>query len=448
MRAIIARTMKLAVIVLLLFAMPLLAAPAQRELPPGLIVPEAAKPGPSFDAERATEAYLSVLSDEQRAKSDAYYEGGYWLQLWELFYLFVIVMILLATGFSRRMRELAQRITTKPFLVTMLYVVFWIAVMFVLDLPLTIYTGFFREHQYGLSNQTFGAWFGESLIALGLQFLFVPFLIAMMYAAIRRAGARWWIWASAIVLVAAIFISVIAPVVISPLFNEYTPLPPGRVRDEVLSLARANRIPAKDVYVVDQSRQTTRISANVQGLFGTTRISLNDNLLKRTSLEEIRIVMAHEMGHYVLNHGMRLLIYLMLVITFAFFVLHRALDGAISRWGARWGITDRADPAGLPLAVLILAVFMTLATPVMASIVRTAEAEADAFAINAAREPHGFATVALRLSTYRKLKPGPIEEVIFYDHPSGYDRVHRAMTWLAENRASGEPARSAPTTPR
>ena len=440
--------MKLAVIVLLLFAMPLLAAPAQRELPPGLIVPEAAKPGPGFDAERATEAYLSVLSDEQRAKSDAYYEGGYWLQLWELFYLFVIVMILLATGFSRRMRELAQRITTKPFLVTMLYVVFWIAVMFVLDLPLTIYTGFFREHQYGLSNQTFGAWFGESLIALGLQFLFVPFLIAMMYAAIRRAGARWWIWASAIVLVAAIFISVIAPVVISPLFNEYTPLPPGRVRDEVLSLARANRIPAKDVYVVDQSRQTTRISANVQGLFGTTRISLNDNLLKRTSLEEIRIVMAHEMGHYVLNHGMRLLIYLMLVITFAFFVLHRALDGAISRWGARWGITDRADPAGLPLAVLILAVFMTLATPVMASIVRTAEAEADAFAINAAREPHGFATVALRLSTYRKLKPGPIEEVIFYDHPSGYDRVHRAMTWLAENRASGEPARSAPTTPR
>lgn len=445
--------MKLAGALCVLFALPLLAAPAQRELPPGLIVPEAAKAGPNFDAERATEAYLSVLSDEQRAKSDAYYEGGYWLQLWEILYLFVLVMILLATGFSRRMRELAQRITTKPFLVTMLYAVFWIAVMFVLDLPLTIYTGFFREHEYGLSTQTFGAWFGESLIALGLQFLFVPLLIAAMYAAIRRAGARWWIWATAILLVAAIFIGVIAPIVISPLFNDYKPLPPGPVRDEVLSLARANRIPAKDVYVVDQSRQSTRISANVQGLFGTTRISLNDNLLKRTSLEEIRLVMAHEMGHYVLNHGWRLLIYSMLLITLAFFVLHLALDGSIARWGARWGITDRADPAGLPLAVLILAVFMTVATPVMATIVRTAEAEADAFAINAAREPHGFATVALRLSTYRKLKPGPIEEVIFYDHPSGYDRVHRAMTWLAENdvvdnSVKAEPARSAPTTPR
>jgi STE24 endopeptidase len=440
--------LKLASLILLLFAMPLFAAPAQRELPPGLIVPEAAKAGPNFDAERATEAYLSVLSGEQRAKSDAYYEGGYWLQLWELLYLFVLVMILLATGVSRRMRELAQRIAKTPFLVTMLYVVFWIAVMFVLDLPLDIYRNFFREHQYGLSNQTFGAWFGERLIALGLEFLFVPLLIAVLYWAIRRAGARWWVWASAIVLVFAIILGVIAPVVVSPLFNEYKPLPPGRVRDEVLSLARANRIPAKDVYVVDQSRQTTRISANVQGLFGTTRISLNDNLLKRTSLEEIRLVMAHEMGHYVLNHSWRLLIYMTLLITVAFFVLHLSLDGAIARWGARWGITDRADPASLPLAVLILAVFMTVATPVLATIVRTSEAEADAFAINAAREPHGFATVALRLSTYRKLKPGPIEEVIFYDHPSGYDRVHRAMTWLAENQVSGEPARSAQTTPR
>lgn len=419
-------------------ALLLLVLAAPKELPPGLIVPEAAKPSPAFSAERATEAYLAVLSDEQRARSDSYYEGGYWLRLWNLVYLFVVVMILLATGLSRRMRELAQRVAGKPFLMTMFYVALWVAVMFVLDLPLTIYTDFVREHQYGLATQTFGAWFGERLIALGLEFLFVPPLVAVMYAAVRRAGARWWIWAGAIVLVTSIFIGIVSPVVISPLFNDYTPLPPGRVRDEVMSLARANRIPADDVYVVDQSRQTTRISANVQGLFGTTRISLNDNLLERTSLEEIRLVMAHEMGHYVLHHSQRLLIYSTLLITLGFFVLHRSLDGAIARWGGRWGITDRGDPAGLPLAVLILAVFMTVMTPLLATIVRQAEAEADAFAINAAREPHGFATVALRLSTYRKLKPSPLEEVIFYDHPSGYDRVHRAMTWLGENQSAGQ----------
>jgi STE24 endopeptidase len=418
--------MKLAV---LLFV---LAAP--KELPPGLIVPEAAKPSPTFNAQRATEAYLAVLSDEQRAKSDAYYEGGYWLQLWELLYLFAVVLLLLGTGLSRRMRELAQRSANKPFLMTVLYVAMWVVASFLLDLPLTIYTDFVREHQYGLATQTFGAWFGEQLLSLGLEFLLVPLLVAALYAAIRRAGARWWIWATAIALAVAILLSVIAPVLITPLFNDYTPLPAGRVRDEVLSLARANRIPATDVYVVDESRQSTRVSANVQGMFGTTRISLNDNLLKRTSLEEIRAVMAHEMGHYVLHHGTRMLVYFSLILALAFFVVHRTLDGAIARWGPRWGITDRADPAGLPLAVLILATFLTLMTPLLATIGRQSEAEADAFAMNAAREPHGFATVSLRLSTYRKLRPGPIEEVLFYDHPSGYDRVHRAMTWLAENQ--------------
>lgn len=438
--------MKLAGALFFLLALPLLA--ARSELPPGLIVPEAARPSPAFDAERATDAYLAVLSDEQRAKSDAYYEGGYWLQLWNLFYLFGVAMILLASGLSRRMRELAQRITARPFLVAMLYIAFWVAAMFVLGLPMDIYTGFVREHQYGLSNQTFAAWLGENLIGLGLWFVLLPPLIALLYTAVRRTGAHWWVWASAILLVTAIFIGFIAPVVISPLFNEYKPLPPGPVRDEVLSLARANRIPAMDVYVVDQSRQSSRISANVQGLFGTTRISLNDNLLERTSLEEIRLVMAHEMGHYVLNHMQRLLVYMMLVATIALFVVHRVLDKAIARWGARWGIADRADPAGFPLAVLILAVFMTLAMPLIATIVRQAEAEADAFAINASREPHGFATVALRLSTYRKLKPAPLEEMVFYDHPSGYDRVHRAMTWLAENRVSDARPRSAPATPR
>jgi Zn-dependent protease with chaperone function len=223
------------------------------------------------------------------------------------------------------------------------------------------------------------------------------------------------------------------PALIAPLFNRYDPLPPGTVRDQVLSLARANRIAVDQVYVVDASRQTTRIGANVSGLFGSTRISLNDNLLRRTSLPEIRLVMAHEMGHYVLNHGSRFLVYMTLLMTIGFWVVHRSFDGILARWGASLGIADRADPAGLPLAIALLSTFLTVITPVTNGIERQAEAEADAFAINAADEPYGFASAAMRLSTYRKIKPSPLEEALFYDHPSGYDRVHRAMTWLKEN---------------
>lgn len=423
----------LAALALTLFAVPLLAQ-SSRELPPGLIVPEAAKPGPDFNVDRATEAYLNVLTPQQRAKSDAYFEGGYWLELWSLLYGLGVAAVLLLTGLSRRMRELAQRVSSRPWAITMIYVVLWLVVTFILELPLSIYTEYVREHQYDLSNLTFGGWLAESLRGFAVALVFMPLLIALIYAAVRRAGNRWWIWASGIVLVAVIFLLIIAPVVIAPIFNKYTPLPPGEVRDSVLSLARANRIPAHDVYVVDQSRQTTRISANVSGMFGTTRISLNDNLLKRTSLPEIRAVMAHEMGHYVLHHSTRLLVYVMLIVTFGLFIVHVVLDAMLRRHGARWGIADRGDPAGLPLALAIFSVFFAVMTPLTNTITRQAEAEADAFGVNASREPHGFASAAIRLSTYRKLHPGPIEEVIFYDHPSGYDRVHRAMSWLAENQ--------------
>ena len=109
----------------------------------------------------------------------------------------------------------------------------------------------------------------------------------------------------------------IAPVYIEPLFNTYKPLNDPKISDPILAMARANEIPVTQVFEVDASRQTKRVSANVAGFLGTTRIALNDNLLKQCTLPEIREVMAHEMGHYVLNHGAKLLTY------FGILFLHR-----------------------------------------------------------------------------------------------------------------------------
>jgi STE24 endopeptidase len=415
------------------------AAPAvDRELPPGLQIPAAARPGPDFDAERATQAYLALLTPAQRAKSDAYFEGDYVLLIVDLIYGLAAAALILWSGWSRRLREFAQRITRRPFLVAMLYAVGWLATMFVLNLPWASYTGFIREHAYGLATQDYGAWFGDQLKELGVSLVLGAPVIAAIYAAVRRAGRAWWAWAGGITLVFVMFAAMIAPVYISPLFNQYQPLAAGPLRESILSLARANRVPAEEVYQFDASRQTTRISANVSGMFGTTRVSLNDNLLKRTSEAEIRAVMGHEMGHFVLNHGTRLTIYFSLILTLGYLVVSRVLDWAIARWGQRWGVADRADPAGLPAAMAILSIFLTVLTPVLNSIVRQAEAEADNYGLASAREPHGFAMAAMRLSTYRKIHPGHWEEVIFYDHPSGYDRVKRSMTWLAENQAAAD----------
>ncbi|HPG93702.1 MAG TPA: M48 family metalloprotease, partial [Dokdonella sp.] len=136
----------------------------------------------------------------------------------------------------------------------------------------------------------------------------------------------------------------------------------------------------------------------------------------------------------VLNHGLRLVIYMTLILGLGFWVVHRLFDRALLRWGPRFGLEGRADPAALPLALAILSLFFFFATPLTNSVVRQAEAEADAYGLNAAQEPNGFAMAAMRLSTYRKINPGPLEEIIFYDHPSGYARVHRSMTWLKEHQ--------------
>jgi len=408
-----------------------------RDLPPGLHVPEQAQPGPAFDVERATNAWLGLLSPEQRTLSDAYFEGGYWLTLWRLVYWLGVMAILLYTGFSHRLRDIAARTTRRRWASVAFYSAAFIAAVFVLELPFTIYANFVREHAYGLSNLSFGGWMRERLIGLALEVVIGCVVLALFYEGVRRAGRRWWAWATGFAFVLLMLLGVAYPVFIAPLFNDFKPLPDGPVRDAVLSLARANEIPTEHLAWFDASRQTTRISANVSGIAGLARINLNDNLLNKTSLPEIRAVMGHEMGHYVLNHAFKLAIYLTLLYGIVFGVVGVVFDRVLSRQGASLGLRDRADPAALPLALAILSVVLFLIMPVRNTIIRTVEAEADAFGLNAAREPEGFAMSAMRLSTYRKLQPGPLEEFVFYDHPSGYDRVRRAMLWRKENPMEG-----------
>ena len=229
---------------------------------------------------------------------------------------------------------------------------------------------------------------------------------------------------------------------LAPIFNDYKPLSAGPVRDTILSLTRANGVPATEVFWFDASKQTTRISANVSGLFNTMRISLNDNLLSNTSIPEIKAVMAHEVGHYVLNHGFKFTLQLGLLLTIGFAITQWMQGRLLSRFGQRWHVRGPADSAGLPLVVALLSVWFFLMTPLTNSIVRIAETEADFYGLNAAREPHGFASVSMRLSTYRKLEPSPFEEIVFFDHPSGRSRVAMAMRWFKEHPDAGVAVKS------
>lgn len=384
--------------------------------------------------EEETRDYLSRLSPEERARSDAYFEGGYWLQLLDFLYGLGVALVLLATGLSRRVRDLAARTTyrgrVRP-LGTAIYAAFYILASAILSFPLLVYEGFFREHRYGLSNQAFGPWFQERIMALAVALVIFGLLLVLLYAVFRRAPRTWWIWGSIVSLSALALTSLIAPVFILPLFNDYRSLSVPELRDTILTMARANGVPADEVYEFDASRQSKRISANVSGILGTMRISLNDNLLSRCTPEEIHSVMGHEMGHYVLNHTYEGLLFFGVLLLLGFAFLRWGYRAAQRRWGERWGIGGIDDEAGLPLLAAVLSVYFFFTTPLINSFVRGNETEADIFGLNATREPEGFAEVALKLSEYRKLDPGPLEEWIFFDHPSGRARIEMAMRWKA-----------------
>jgi len=402
-------------------------------MPSVIQVPPEAQATPHFDATAAANAYLAQIPADKTARSDAYFEGGYWMILWDFLYGVVVALLLLNLRWSARMRDLAERVTRFKPVHTFVYWSQYLVLATILVFPLTVYEDYFREHKYGLATQTFGPWMGDQLKNLGVNLVLGGLLAMLLFGVVRRLPRTWWMWGAVVTTLFLIFVSLIAPVFIFPIFNKVTRLDDPKIVDPILSMARANGIPAKNVYEIDASRQTTRMSANVSGFANTMRITLNDNLLRRGSPEEIQAVMGHEMGHYVMNHVYKGIMFSLIVTVVAFACLRWALDWTLQRWGEKWQIRDVGDTAVLPLVVLLVSIFGFVITPVMNTFTRTQEYEADMYGLNTSRQPDGFAQAAIHLGEYRKMSPGPVEEWIFFDHPSGRNRIYAAMRWKAEN---------------
>jgi len=402
-------------------------------MPSVITVPPEAQASPNFNAEAATNAYLAEIPASAKARSDAYFEGGYWMILWDFVYGVIVALLLLNLRWSAGMRNLAERLTRFKPLQTAIYWIEYIVLTTLLVFPLTMYEGYFREHKYGLATQTFGPWLGDQLKGLGIGVVLGGVIVVILFGIVRRLPRTWWIWGAVVTTVFSVFVALIAPVYLFPIFNTIKPLNDPKITEPILSMARANGIPAKDVYQIDASKQSTRMSANVSGFGSTMRITLNDNLLRRGSPEEIQAVMGHEMGHYVLNHVYKGIMYEFIEIVVGFAFLQWALGWSLARWGEKWQIHGIGDTAVLPLVVLLVSIFFFVMTPLDNTFTRTQEYEADMYGLNTSRQPDGFAQAAIHLGEYRKMNPGPVEEWIFYDHPSGRNRIFAAMRWKAEN---------------
>jgi STE24 endopeptidase len=412
------RTIFGAVVLIALFACP---AAAQQALP--------------FDPEAATRAWIATMGPEAIARSNRYFEGGYWIQFVSAAIALATCALLLTLGWARAARDWLERTVKARFLVALGVAAAFTLVSSAISFPFDYWVGFVREHEFGLSTQSFGAWFGEFATAFAINLVISSLVIAILYTVVRFARTTWWVWGAGVAILLFAVGAVLSPVYIAPLFNTYTPMAEGPLRSDILHLTQANGVPADNVYVFDASRQSHRVTANVSGFLNTTRISLADNLLKRASPDAVRFVTGHETGHYVLGHIGSLLVMFTLLISILF---------ALVNWGfralstdQRWGIRGIDDPAGLPLAIAVFTALSLIATPINNNITRFHERQADLFGLNASRAPDGMAEAALLLSEYRKMEPTGLEEWFFYDHPSGWDRIHTAMVWKANEMAGG-----------
>jgi len=409
-----------------------LVASAQTATPPPASSPAASADSP-LDINPAVNAYFAKMPPARRAQSDAYFEGGYWMILWDFLVPAFVMWLLLHFRWSAKMRNLAERLTRFRPLQTAIYWGQFFIVIEILTFPLSLYEGYFREHKYGLLNQTFGPWMRDQLVMAMVGMVLGAILVIALFWVVRRLGRNWWVWGAAVMIVFSALVALIAPVYVFPLFNKYTKLQDARVKDPILQMARANGISARDVYEFDASKQSNRVSANVSGFASTMRISLNDNLLNRCTLAEIETTMGHEMGHYVLNHAYKGIVMFGVLIVIGFAFLNWGINFALARWGAAWDIKGITDVAVLPLASIVLSFFFLVSTPIGNTITRTMEFEADMYGLNAARQPDAEANVDMLLGEYRKLDPGLLEEFMFYDHPSGRVRITAAMRWKAEH---------------
>ena len=401
-----------------------------------------------FDVETATRAWLDTLQGPARAKSDAYFEGGYWLIAWGTLVSVLIDGLLLRFGVSARFRNLGERLFKRPAGVTWITALCYSVAGTVLTLPWSIYTGFVRERQYDLMNQSLGEWLFDMAKNVGISLVIFPLLVMAVYAVIRRFPKNWWIAATGVIAAFFAFGMLLGPVYIAPLFNTYTELPAGPVRDRIVAMAKSKNIPSEHIYLFDASKQSKAISANVSGIGPTMRISLNDNLLGRSTPQEIAAVMGHEMGHYVLNHVWWGLAFFSALAALTMFLVSRIAPALIARYGARWGgIRDLGDAASLPVMGILIATFMLIATPITKTMIRVDESQADAFGLDVAQEPDGFASVAMKLSEYRKIEPGPVEEALFFDHPSGATRVRMSMQWKKDHVPDAQMVTPPPMVP-
>jgi len=282
-----------------------------------------------------------------------------------------------------------------------------------------------RQHDYGLSNQTLRKWWTDPLTTLAVTcvagglFLWVPYLL------LRKSPRRWWLYTAAAAIPFIVVANLVAPIWIAPLFNKFEPMRDKALEMRILALADRAGIEGSRVFEVDKSVDTKTLNAYVAGLWQTKRIVLWDTIIARMDDRELLFVMGHEMGHYVLGHVWQLVAFTSLLILILLYAAYRTMGAIVGRFSHRFGFTDIADVASLPLLLLVTNVFSLVITPPQLAFVRHLEHEADRFGLEITQTNHsaGTAFVKLQEDALGNPWPGPLFILWRANHPPLGERI-------------------------
>ncbi len=382
----------------------------------------------SFDVQAATDNYINALGPEALAKAAAYTSGSHWTMLWGFLISTAVAWLVIKSQVLDKIEgKLSHRsLWFRSFAISAAYLV----LSSLLVLPWTLYADWWRELAYGKTNQPLSDFLSQGFVMLIISSLFGGLFLSGIYFCIRRLGTYWWAWSGGVAAVAVTSMMLIGPIWIEPLFNKYTPLPQGEVREALEVLAKQANIQPDRIFVYDGSRQSNRFTANVSGLGSSARIAISDVALTSASLDEVKAVTGHEIGHYVSDHIWNL-IGTAVLMSMIFFYLSNAMFMKVANlMGAKASI---AEPRGVAVLLVCISFLSLLAQPVTNYVIRKGETEADQYSYKAVNLPDAMASALVKTAEYRDPRPHPLQELIFYTHPSVEKRVKAAMEWKAQH---------------
>lgn len=389
-----------------------------------------------LDPRAATDAYLARIPAAMRERGEVVADSETDAFGLRLLTLIVVTIAICASGFAASMRNSAEHMSKRPIVVDALVALQYFVVLFALNLPVSIYAGFVTPHQFGFSGESFVDWLADHLVNWAVFTCFYVVGVLVIFRFIRRRPGTWAAWAIGVYFVLRALYAFLGPGVIEPLTNSFRPLADGPQKQLILALAHANGIGDALVVTDDASRQTRLLNAHVSGFGQTARIAVDDNTLAHTSDPMLRMVVAHEIGHFVLDHEIAAVITGTIVAGVGFVLVALAMRLLVSRFGPRWSLRGMGDIAALPVFWGLYLLWGFLSLPVDNAISRVYEHQADMYGLNASREPYGMAEFMIHDADTSRLSPSAIEYALFYDHPSDAERVMTAMTWRAAMQGS------------